>query len=203
MRKEILEHLHKDKKLSPVIEKVKIKAPKPEKDIYPVLIGSIVSQQLSTKAAATIHGRFLDLFKDKYPHPEKILKLKDEQMRNAGLSFQKLNYIRNIAKFSLENSFDAGYIGKMNDEEVIAYLTQIKGVGKWTVEMLLMFALARPNVMPVDDLGIQNGMKIIYGLKSEGKALKSEMEKISNRWSPFRSYACYYIWRYKDAMREK
>jgi DNA-3-methyladenine glycosylase II len=203
MTKEALLHLQKDKKLAALIKQVEIKVPKPAKNLYPVLIGSIVSQQLSVKAAATIHSRFLDLFQDKYPHPEKVLKLKDEQMRNAGLSFQKLNYIRNIAKFSQENSFEHKVISKMSDEEIIAHLTQIKGVGKWTVEMLLMFALARPDVMPYDDLGIQNGIKLVYGLKSEGKVLKADMEKISKRWSPYRSYACLYLWKYKDAGKLK
>ncbi len=172
--------------------------PRKEKDVYYSLIRSIAGQQLSVKAADTIWGRFVELFPDLYPSPKQVVKMHEDKMRGAGFSYQKAGYIKNIAEFSLKNKFDYTYLSKLNDEEIIEYLTQIKGVGKWTVEMLLMFSLERKNVFPSGDLGIINGMKQIYKLKLEGKELKLKCEKIAENWSPYRSIACFYIWPFKD-----
>lgn len=167
-------------------------------DIYFKLTSAIVSQQLSTKAAATIFGRFRELYPDQYPHPHLVLETPDETLRGAGLSFQKIGYIRNVAAFACEGNLEHSVIDAMEDEPLIQHLTQIKGVGRWTVEMLLMFALERPDVMPLDDLGIQNAMKRQYGLEETGKALRARMLEIAENWRPYRTIACKYLWQSLD-----
>ena len=193
-----LAHLKKDKILKKVIEKIGPLNPGSSGDLYYSLMKSIVSQQLSVKAADTIWRRFLELFKNGYPDATKVLKLKDEKLRSAGLSFQKAAYLKNIARFSIEETLDYAKLKNKTDEELIEYLTQIKGVGRWTVEMLLMFSLKREDVLPLDDLGIQNGIKKLYGLNSVKRELLKEMELLSQPWKPHRTLACLYIWRYKD-----
>lgn len=191
-------HLKKDKALKKVIEQVGVIKNSKREDLFIALVRAIVSQQLSVKAAHTIYNRFLDLFKNRIPDAKSILKLKDDKLRSVGLSYQKAGYIKNIATFSLEQSLDHKLLKVKSDDELVEYLVQIKGVGRWTVEMLLMFNLNRPDVFPKDDLGIQNGMKKLYNLTSERKALLKEMEEIAESWRPHRTLACRYIWRYKD-----
>lgn len=169
-------------------------------DVYFKLLSAIVSQQLSTKVAATIFTRFRELYPEQYPHPQLVLATTDESLRSAGLSFQKIGYIRNVAAFAQAGKLEHGVIAAMEDEALIQHLTQIKGVGRWTVEMLLMFALERPDVMPVDDLGIQNAMKRHYGLEETGKPLKTKMLEIAEIWRPFRTIACKYLWQSLDNM---
>ncbi|WP_299821645.1 DNA-3-methyladenine glycosylase [uncultured Pontibacter sp.] len=169
-------------------------------DLYFKLLSSIVSQQLSTKVAATIFRRFTELYPEQYPHPHLVLETPDEALRSAGLSFQKIGYIRNVAAFATDGNLDHATIDAMPDEELIKHLTQIKGVGRWTVEMLLMFALERPDVLPLDDLGIQNAMKRHYGLEETGKALKIRMQEIAEVWRPYRTIASKYLWQSLDNM---
>jgi DNA-3-methyladenine glycosylase II len=170
-------------------------------DVYFKLLGSIVSQQLSTKVAAVIFRRFQELFPEEYPHPHLVLSTPDEQLRGAGLSFQKIGYVRNVATFAVEGKLQHAAIDALEDEELILHLTQIKGVGRWTVEMLLMFALERPDVFPVDDLGIQNAMKRHYGLADlTGKALRLQMQQIAESWRPYRTIASKYLWQSLDNM---
>jgi len=167
-------------------------------DIYFGLLSAITAQQLSGKAADTIFGRFLDLFPDRYPHPEKIFQRTVEQMRSAGLSRQKSDYIRNIARFALEFGITREILDRMSDEEVIDYLTRIKGVGRWTAEMVLMFGLGRPDVLPVDDLGIQQAMIKLYSMRSRGRALRKRMTVKAEAWRPHRTYVCSCLWQWKD-----
>lgn len=196
--KVVLTHLKKDKKLAPhlrgefpfLIER---------KNVALRLMGSIMSQQLSTKVAAVIYQRFLDLHKSKNPKPAQILKTSITELRAIGLSNQKAQYIHNVATFFIENKLTDAKIRKLENDEVIELLTQIKGIGRWTVEMILMFTLQREDVFAVDDYGIQMAMKDMYKLhKLEGKALKQKMVKISESWAPYRTYACLYLWRFKD-----
>jgi DNA-3-methyladenine glycosylase II len=170
----------------------------PHQDIYLSLLHSIIGQQLSTKVARVIRGRFQALFPEQYPAPDKVLSLADEVMRSVGLSSQKMNYIRNVASFARTGELDYVRIAALDDETLIKHLTQIKGVGRWTAEMILMFTLARPDVLPVDDLGIQNAIKKHYGLQITGKALQAEMIKIATSWQPFRTIACRYLWQSLD-----
>jgi DNA-3-methyladenine glycosylase II len=133
-------------------------------DVYFSMLRSVASQQLSTKAADTIFNRFLNLFPDGYPHPEIVGKMKLEILRSVGLSYSKGQYLKNIAEFSVTNGLEYRKLNKMSDDDLIEYLTQIKGVGRWTAEMILMFTMNRPDVLPVDDLGIRNSMIHHYKL---------------------------------------
>ncbi len=195
---EIKSHLKKDKKLKKIIDRISITPPKPRTDLYLNLLRAIAGQQLSVKAAATIWGRVLNLFPNQYPSPEAVLLMDTEKLRGAGLSYQKAGYLKNIAQFSLDETLDYKKLKRKSDDELIEYLTQIKGVGRWTVEMILMFSLVRENILPLDDLGIQNAIKKIYELNSTGKQLKSEMEQIAQPWQPYRTFACMYLWRSLD-----
>lgn len=195
---EIKSHLKKDKKLKKIIDRISIAPPKPRTDLYLNLLRAIAGQQLSVKAAATIWERVLNLFPSQYPSPEAVLLMDIEKLRGAGLSYQKAGYLKNIAQFSLDETLDYKKLKRKSDDELIDYLTQIKGVGRWTVEMILMFSLVRENILPLDDLGIQNAIKKLYDLNTTGKQLKLEMVQIAHQWKPYRTYACMYLWRSLD-----
>lgn len=195
MEKKIALHLSKDPILKNLIESCAPPTFRKPNGLYPDLIRSIVGQQLSGKAAETIHRRFLELFKDGKPHAKKILNMEFEQLRSVGLSRQKTSYIINVSEFFLEEKIENSDLENMEDEAIIDYLTQIKGVGRWTVEMILMFSLLRTDVLPLDDLGIRNGMIGQYNIPEKGKALKKRMVEIADPWRPYRSYACWYMWR--------
>ena len=170
----------------------------PHEDIYFTLLGSIMSQQRSTKVARVIKDRFLNLFPERYPVPELVLQQPDEVLRGVGLSFQKIGYLRNVAAFAREGQLDYQLISALPDEDLIRHLVQIKGVGRWTAEMILMFTLVRPDVFPVDDLGIQNAMKKQYNLSLTGKSLLAEMLRIAEAWRPYRTLASRYLWQSLD-----
>lgn len=196
---EYIAHLSADKKLKTLLETTAPHKLKKRKNICTYLCASIMSQQLSTKVADVIYNRFLDLYEGKEPLPQQILDTPFELLRGIGLSNAKVNYIKNVAQFEIDNGMDPKTLGKMTNEEVIVYLTQIKGVGRWTVEMLLMFALGREDVFAVDDLGIQQAMIRLYKLdSSDKKQLREKMLKISAKWAPYRTYACVHLWRWKD-----
>jgi DNA-3-methyladenine glycosylase II len=170
----------------------------PHEDIYVSLLSSIISQQLSTKVARVIRDRFLHLFPNQYPSPELVLNEPEEALRAVGLSYQKIGYIRNVAAFARDGQLDYGVISVLPDEDLIRHLVQIKGVGRWTAEMILMFTLVRPDVFPVDDLGIQNAMKKHYNLSLTGKPLQGEMTRIAEAWRPYRTLASRYLWQSLD-----
>ncbi|MCD6010430.1 MAG: 3-methyladenine glycosylase [Flavipsychrobacter sp.] len=194
-----IEHLSKDKKLLPVLLSVDPYKLKKRKNICLRLCASIMSQQLSTRVAEVIFKRFLELYAGDEPTPQQILDTPFEKLRAIGLSNAKVNYVQNVARYVLEHNTDDKKLYRMTNEEVIEFLTPIKGVGKWTVEMLLMFTLGREDVFAVDDLGIQQAMTKIYKLDAtDKKAMKEKMLKISAKWAPYRTYACFYLWRYKD-----
>lgn len=194
----MIAHLQQDPLLKSVIDKTTFTLGPKTNDLYLTILESIVSQQLSIKAADTIFKRFLVLFEQQYPHQEQVLALDASVLRSVGLSGQKASYLKNVAQFSIERGLSIELIEPMSDEEIIKYLTQIKGVGKWTVEMLLMFALHRPDVLPVDDLGIQQAMIKLYSLDETGKELKKRMVEIAEPWRPYRTLACKYLWKWKD-----
>ncbi len=197
-------HLGKNKKLKKLIDQQELFRLRKRKDIYPHLYGSIMSQQLSTRVAETIHKRFLDLYGGKSPTPEKVLATPHDQLRAIGLSGAKANYVLNVARFALDQGLDHKQLNKMSNEEVIAHLTLIKGVGRWTAEMLLMFTLGREDVFALDDLGIRNAMIKLYKLDHSDKIkLKEDLVRISQKWSPYRTYACLLLWHWKDNSPEK
>jgi DNA-3-methyladenine glycosylase II len=193
--------LCQDPRLDRILDVITPYRPRKQRDIYFRLMRAISGQQLSVKAASTIWERFISLFPDKYPHPTLVLALDTERMRQAGLSYQKASYIKAIADFALLNDISFERLSKMSDEDIITYLTSIRGVGRWTVEMILMFSLGRKDVFPADDLGIINAMRNLYNLRVTGKALRARCIRISDRWRPYRSYACFYLWPYKDSLR--
>ena len=200
MTNHITEHLAtRDPKLAAVMPRITLPTIEPHNDIYLDLLDSIVSQQLSVKAAGTIFKRFLELFDDLNPTPRKILDLDFDVLKSCGLSGQKTQYIRNIAAYWIENQALTRDCLAMSDNDIIAELTTIKGVGKWTVQMILMFRLERHDVFPIDDLGIRQGMVKLYGVEATGKELARQLTDIAENWRPYRSVACRYIWRFKDA----
>ena len=193
-----ISHLSRDKKLAKILVRQEAQVISKRKDVYLYLCFSIVSQQLSTKVADVIRKRFLNLYPAK-PSPDQILATPHETLRSIGLSAAKANYVHNVAQFAIEFGMDQKVFRKMDNEEVIEYLTRIKGVGRWTAEMLLMFTLGREDIFAVDDLGIQQAMISIYKLdKSDKKKLREDMLRISAEWSPYRSFACLHLWRHKD-----
>jgi len=197
-RDQIKQHLLlRDKKLRPVIATVEFPVTKRNRDIYATLLHSIVAQQLSIQAANTIHARVLALFPAQYPQPALLQRMPLPRLRAAGLSRQKATYLRNIARFALNNGMEYQMLARQSDAQIIAYLTQINGVGQWTVEMLLMFAFNRKDVFAVDDVGIQNAMRRLYRLDATGKALRLQMLTIAERWRPYRSVVCKYLWQWK------
>lgn len=187
----------KDHKLVPIIDSIALPTLASD-DVYKDLLSSIVSQQLSIKAAKTIYERFLALFPNQYPHPEWVLALENEQLRSVGLSGQKTAYIKNTALHFQENNLLDRDWSAYDDETIISELTAIKGVGKWTVQMILMFTLKREDVFPIDDLGIQQAMQHLYGLDKTAKDFKKQMETVATHWKPYRSIASRYLWRWKD-----
>ncbi len=199
IRPEIILHLKKDKKLSVLVENCHLNIHKGPLDVFNDLIRSIVSQQLSTSAAATIYNRFLNLMGDNANISLEIQNKSIEELRSVGLSYQKANYIQNVAKYFTENELHHIDWQMWRDEHIITELTNIKGVGKWTVEMILIFSLNREDVLPLDDLIIRNHMISLYGVTSEKKQLIADLTEIAESWRPYRSYACRYLWAAKDS----
>lgn len=189
-----------DEALRPLLHNIVLEKPTLNTDIYAALLRAIAYQQLSGKAAATIFGRFLNLFENQKPDATHLANMTLETLRSVGLSAQKANYMQNVAKFHLQHDISSNRNwADYTDDEILALLTQIKGVGKWTVQMVLMFQLGRLDVFPIDDLGIQNGMIKLYNLQNiDNKSLKIKMQRIAEAWRPFRSVASFYIWRWKD-----
>jgi DNA-3-methyladenine glycosylase II len=202
----ILSHLRQDPILAQIIAETPairipdLTAPAPANELYLGLLESIVSQQISVKAADAIFARFLALFPDNDPQAALLLLKTTEELRSAGLSFQKIKYLQSVAEFSLANPMDRAHLSAMTDEEIVQYLIPIKGVGRWTVEMLLMFTLDRPDVMPIDDLIIRQKMIRSYPEETDGltgKALHKALLAIAEPWRPYRTTASRYLWRWK------
>jgi DNA-3-methyladenine glycosylase II len=195
---EYLAHLKKDKKLARTIGE-DLHQLELHPNIPVRIMASIISQQLSTKVAKVIFNRFLDLYKGKEPKPQQVLDTPDETLRGIGLSNAKVSYVKNVAQFCIDHKITDKKLLAMENEAIIELLVQIKGIGRWSVEMLLMFTLGREDVFAVDDLGIQQAMIKLYNLDPEDKkAMKDKMLKLSLKWSPYRTYACLHLWRWKD-----
>jgi DNA-3-methyladenine glycosylase II len=167
-----------------------------KKDPFRALVRSVVYQQLSGKAAATIHGRVLAIFHDKdHPDPEDLLAASPETLRAAGLSRQKTAALKDIAQKRIDGIIPpARALSRLGDEEIIERLTAAKGVGRWTVEMYLMFTLGRPDVLPIDDLGVRKGAQKLFRREFTPKSLG----QYGARWAPWRSAAAWHLWRVAD-----
>lgn len=183
-----------DPVLARVIERVGEFEPSFEPDLWWSLIDAIVSQQLSVKAAATIAGRVRALGRDGgAPGPEEILEAPDEVLRGCGLSRAKTAYVRDLAERWRDGSLDPARIAALDDEAVVEALTRVKGVGRWTAEMILIFTLGRADVLPVDDVGLQIAAQEAYGL--EERPARAELARLGEPWRPYRTAASLYLWR--------
>lgn len=194
----IKKHLSADPVMKALLQTVTVEIPERPGNIYEALLRAIVGQQLSGKAATTIYGRFLERYDGVVPEPAVLRSEEIEDLRSVGLSRQKASYLQNVAAYFETNSHLTADFHDLSDEEIIEQLTSIKGVGKWTVEMILMFTLNRPDVFPVDDLGIRNAIQKHYALTAEGRELKRKMLEIAEQWRPYRSYASFVLWRSLD-----
>lgn len=192
--KDALKHF---KKTDPILYAVAVKIkledhPKPD-DYFVDLVDSIISQQLSGKAAATIFGRFKKLFPREEITAKQLLKIPDEKIREAGISYSKIKYIKGIAEAVINKQINLNDLDKLSDEEVILELVKLKGVGNWTAEMFLMFTLGRPDIFSAGDLGLQNAMIKLY--KLDAKPKKEILIEISQKWSPYRTTASRILWK--------
>jgi DNA-3-methyladenine glycosylase II len=160
---------------------------------FQALVRSIVFQQLSGKAAGTIHGRFAALFPAGSPVPAALPMFTDAQLRAVGLSRQKIGYLRDLAQKVTSGTLPLDQVEEMNDDELIAHLVQVKGIGRWTAQMFLMFRLGRRNVLPELDLGIQNAIRRAYGKRK--RPSPKQVRAIGAKWSPHSTVACWYLWR--------
>ncbi len=196
MHKKVHDHFKKvDKVLFSQIHYLEnIKLEKSE-DFYRSLVRSIVGQQLSTKAAASIFNRFLHLFPDEEVKPEILLSIKDEELRSVGISWGKVKYLKDLSAKVLDGSLQLGKLEEMSNEEVISELVVVKGIGPWTAEMFLMFSLARPDVFSFGDLGLKNAIKNLYRIED---VTVEHMEKLSKKWSPYKTYAALILWESLD-----
>ncbi len=195
MRKAINHLRNSDPVLSAIIERVGACRMEYGEPAFSSLAEAIVYQQLNGKAAVTIFNRFADLA-GRPLTPQRILKLSVEQMRGAGLSKQKLSYLRDLAAKTQAGELDFAKLPDLSDDEVIKHLTQVKGIGVWTAHMFLMFALRRPNVLPTGDFGVRMAIKKHYKKRKLPKP--EQMEKIAKCWEPYRSVACWYLWKSLD-----
>ena len=198
-RRRALAHLRRaDERIARVIESV---GPcrfthRTEGTHFDALLRAIVYQQLSGKAAATILGRVLALYDGRYPTPFELLATPDERLRAAGLSRQKLTYMRDLARHVHEEMLPVDQLHELDDAQIIEALTAVKGIGRWSAQMFLMFRLGRPDVLPELDLGIRKGLQRAYRMRK--LPTPARVQAIGARWSPYATYACWYLWRSLD-----
>lgn len=176
---------------------------KPHRDYYGELVSSVVGQQLSVKAAATIWQRVLDMFGGKMPKPQELLKVDDQKLRDAGLSWSKVSYIKDLAQHVLDGRLDLEHISTMPNEQLIEQLVAVKGIGEWSTHMFMIFSLGRLDVLPAGDLGIRKGLMQNYKLKDlpDPATCITIANKIG--WHPYESVASWYIWKSLDASPHK
>jgi DNA-3-methyladenine glycosylase II len=194
MSKKAILHLSKDpviKKLIKEFGEVKLT---PNNNLFEDVVSSVISQQLSVKAASTIQGRFETLF-GHFPTPEEIIKMDQEKIRACGISYPKVRYIKGIALAVIEKSINLIDLPNLPNEKVIEELVKLKGVGKWTAEMLLIFSLAREDVFSFGDLGLRTAVANLYVVDRDDLLA---IEAITSKWSPYRSYASRYLWKSLD-----
>jgi len=184
--------LRKDSILGGIIENIGDYTLKRRNDQFAVLVESIISQQLATKAAEAIFQRFKNLY-PKFPSAAQILSTRKTRLRSVGLSEMKVEYLKDLAKHVQEGKLNMRLLSKMSDKDVIDHLTQVKGIGRWTAEMFLIFSLGRQDIFPVDDLGLRKGVQMVFSLPELPKP--KDAEKLGERWRPYRSIATWYLWK--------
>lgn len=187
-----------DPVLRPVIERSGPCTIRPHRDYYGALVNSIVGQQLSVKAAAAIKQRFRDLFGGQLPSPKQILAKSEDELRTVGFSRAKAKYVRDLAQHVIDGKVRFDKLDSQSNEEIVAELTDVKGIGEWTVHMFLMFCMGRLDVLPTGDLGIRNGMRQLYGF--DHAVAPDEIKTIATKyhWHPYESIASWYVWRAID-----
>lgn len=192
-------HLSKhDPVLRPVIDRAGLAELEPHSDYYGALVSSIIGQQLSVKAAASIKQRFRDLFDGVFPTPEQILSVSVEELRAIGFSYAKGRYVHDLAQHVLDGRITFDRIPQQSNEEIVAELTDVKGVGEWTAHMFLMFCVGRLNVLPIGDLGIKNGIRALYDMPDIPTPEQITELAGKNNWAPYESVACWYVWHSLD-----
>ncbi len=182
----------KDSVVYSLIEEYGVIEVVPSKTYFANLCRSIINQQISNKAGRAIFERFINLFPDKNPGPEKLLKIKDEKLRGVGMSKTKVSYLKDLSKKIIIGELLLENIDTMGDTEVIEQLVRVKGIGSWTAEMFLMFSLGRENIFSHGDLGLRNAIKKLYKLENPSK---QQIEGIVENWSPYKTYVCKLLWR--------
>jgi DNA-3-methyladenine glycosylase II len=187
--------MRRDPILAPVIKQHRGRSllDAPVVDPFSALVRTITAQQISTKAAATIHGRLVALMPGGVATPEALLSISDDQLRAACLSRQKSAYLRDLGEKVTSGVLPVHTLAELTDAEVIDAIVKVKGLGRWSAEMFLMFRLRRPDVLPVDDLGIVTAIQRLYGLRKRPKP--DRIRKIAEPWRPYRTVACWYLWR--------
>ena len=194
--------LQRDKRFAPLIKKHGLPDLVRGKNPFSALVRSIIHQQVSGAAAETIHARFLALFpKNKFPTPETVRAMPLEKMRAAGLSGQKAFYIKDLAEKFVYGTIKHRSLHTMESADIVEHLTQVKGIGVWTVHMFLIFTLNRPDVLPTGDLGIRKGFQSLYKLKDLPS--HEQMEKLARHWRPHASVASWYLWRVANELKVK
>ncbi len=188
-----IEHLSRDPVMKGLTDKYgQLEFRAHQEDIFAEIVDSIVSQQLSGKVAAVIYSRFEGLFPEKKIQPEAILKIDDAKLRSVGISWAKVKYIKDLAGKAADGTLQLAKLASLADDEVIEHLTQVKGIGRWTAEMILMFALGRPDVFSLGDLGLRTAVSQLYFVERSDLI---KIEEISRQWSPHRSLASRYLWK--------
>lgn len=167
----------------------------PHREYYRALVDSIIGQQLSVKAAASIKGRFRELFGGTFPSPEEILQKSPEELRAVGFSLAKANYVRDLAQHIIDGKIHFDTLETKTNQQIIAELTNVKGIGEWTAHMFLLFCVGRLDILPTGDLGIKNGIRNLYNLESAPSPSQITQIALANNWHPYESVASYYIWR--------
>lgn len=191
-------HIKKrDPKLRPILDARGVLAFKPGGDPFESLVESILSQQLAGSAASAIISKVRALFPDGGLRADKMQRMDPRKLRAAGVSPQKLSYLKDLSSRVVKGTLDLAALGSMTDEEIVEVLDEVKGIGPWTVHMFLIFTLGRPDVLPVGDYGIQASIQSVYGLEELPK--KAEIEKLAEKWRPYSTIASLYLWHARDA----
>ncbi|MDE1812126.1 MAG: DNA-3-methyladenine glycosylase 2 family protein [Thaumarchaeota archaeon] len=187
-----IKFLRQDKEMAQVIDTIGEYKLKKRNHHFSVLVESIISQQLATSAADAIFKRFKELY-PKFPTASEILATRKSKLRQVGLSSMKIDYLKDLAKHVNKGKLNMRSLSRMDDEDVISHLTQVKGIGRWTAEMFLIFSLGRQDIFPVGDLALRKGVQILFSLQEIPK--QNEAEKLGQRWKPYRTVATWYLWK--------
>lgn len=193
------DHLIKhDPLLAPVIEQTGLATFEPHTDYYTAIVNSIIGQQVSVASAAAVKRRMQELFNGHYPTPAEVLETDEDTLKSVGLSRQKQKYIRDLAQHIADGTLNFDRITEQSNEELVAMLTDVKGIGDWTAHMFLMFAVGRLDILPIGDLGVRNGVRELYGLTETPTPTQVTEIALENNWHPYESVASWYIWRSLD-----